>query len=336
MAFIILWTVSGLYLDGWSHIANKPETFFTPWHGLLYSGFLAGVVWSVREGRREGSLAIDDRLSTAGVVIFGTGMVTDFIWHEVFGIEVDLEALVSPTHLLLMTGGLLLASGPFRSALTATDETDRPAWRDFIAPLISVAATAAVAAFFLMYLSAFQGDTASEAVRYIRPDGVVPDDAIARGMGAVLVTTLVLVVPVAFILRRWRPPTGSLLAFCSMIGLAQVALEGFDRAAIGLGAVAAGLGAEAAVGLRRPQFAGAAMALLAWPVWFAALEATGTMTWNATLMCGATVMAILLGGLVQLLHPPVAGSPAWLPTSRSVTSAKTTSKHSPTRTGVNA
>ena len=331
MAFIILWTVSGLYLDGWSHIANKPETFFTPWHGLLYSGFLAGVVWSAREGRRQGTLAIDDRLSTAGVVIFGTGMVTDFIWHQIFGIEVDLEALVSPTHLLLMTGGVLLASGPFRSALAATDEADQPAWRDFIAPLISVTATAAVAAFFLMYLGAFQGETATEAVRYLRPDGVVPDHAIVQGIGAVLITTLVLVVPVAFIVRRWRPPAGALLAFCSMIGLAQVALEGFDRAAIGLGAVAAGIGAEAAVRLRRPQFAGAAMALLAWPVWFAALEATGTMTWNATLMCGATVMAVLLGGLVQLLHPPVAGSAAWLPISSSTTPA-----HSPTRTGVNA
>jgi hypothetical protein len=150
-------------------------------------------------------------------------------------------------------------------------------------------------------------------------------------MGAVLITTLVLAVPVAFIVRRWRPPAGALLALCSTIGFAQVALEGFDRAAIGLGAVAAGLGAEIAVQLRRPQFVTAAMALLAWPVWFAALEATGTMTWNATLMAGATVMAVLLAGLVQLLHPPVAGSQAW-----TLKTSSTTPAHSPTRTGVNA
>ena len=123
MAIVILWTVSGLYLDGWSHIADKPETFFTPWHGMLYSGFLAGVVWSLREARRQGSVAIDDRLSTAGIIIFGAGMGGDFLWHQLYGIEVDIEALVSPTHLLLMTGGILLASGPFRSALDSSGRT---------------------------------------------------------------------------------------------------------------------------------------------------------------------------------------------------------------------
>lgn len=32
------------------------------------------------------------------------------MWHQVFGIEVDTAALLSPTHLLLMTGGLLMAT----------------------------------------------------------------------------------------------------------------------------------------------------------------------------------------------------------------------------------
>jgi hypothetical protein len=36
-----IWLLVGGYLDAWAH-NNIPrlETFFTPWHGVLYSGFL--------------------------------------------------------------------------------------------------------------------------------------------------------------------------------------------------------------------------------------------------------------------------------------------------------
>ena len=69
-----VWMVVGLYLDGWSHQANKPESFFTPWHALLYSGFGAAVVWSgwiaVRDARlaeSERSPTLDDRITSLGV-----------------------------------------------------------------------------------------------------------------------------------------------------------------------------------------------------------------------------------------------------------------------------
>ena len=32
----------GLFLDGWAHTHGRVDaTFFTPWHGVLYSAFLA-------------------------------------------------------------------------------------------------------------------------------------------------------------------------------------------------------------------------------------------------------------------------------------------------------
>ena len=36
------------------------------------------------------------------------------IWHEIFGVETGVEALLSPTHLMLALGGSLMVSGPFR------------------------------------------------------------------------------------------------------------------------------------------------------------------------------------------------------------------------------
>lgn len=78
------WMIIGLFLDGWSHQANKPETFFSPWHLLLYSGFVAAVAWFGWDGRRRGDAPTPgDRWLTAGLVLFVTGAVGDGIWHEV-------------------------------------------------------------------------------------------------------------------------------------------------------------------------------------------------------------------------------------------------------------
>jgi hypothetical protein len=37
--------ISGLFLDGWAHTHGRvDETFFTPWHAVLYGGYLACAV----------------------------------------------------------------------------------------------------------------------------------------------------------------------------------------------------------------------------------------------------------------------------------------------------
>ena len=40
------------------------------------------------------------------------GAIGDMFWHIIFGIEVSIDALLSPTHLLLLIGALLILSGP--------------------------------------------------------------------------------------------------------------------------------------------------------------------------------------------------------------------------------
>ena len=54
-----LWVLLGVFLDAWAHNnLAQLETFFTPWHAVLYSGFVALAGWScwilwrgVRDGR---------------------------------------------------------------------------------------------------------------------------------------------------------------------------------------------------------------------------------------------------------------------------------------------
>src|ERR1700757_2553973 len=107
MVLVTSWGIGGLFLDGWAH-SHMPqlETFFTPWHAVLYSGYLAGavalVVTFVRNRRRGAprarALPPGYRLSLAGAFIFFFGGVADMLWHVTFGIEKGVEGLISPSH----------------------------------------------------------------------------------------------------------------------------------------------------------------------------------------------------------------------------------------------
>src|SRR5262245_27383763 len=103
IAALSAWWLSGLFLDGWAH-RHVPalETFFTPWHAVLYSGFaacaLALHVTQTRNMRRgylwRRSLPTGYGLSLVGAAIFLVAGALDFLWHTLFGIERSVEALL--------------------------------------------------------------------------------------------------------------------------------------------------------------------------------------------------------------------------------------------------
>src|SRR2546425_9292793 len=81
--------VGGLYLDGWAHAHGKVDnTFFTPWHAVLYSGYLinavvliATLVINHRRGRAwQKTLPTGYELSLVGVPLFAIGGMGDAIW----------------------------------------------------------------------------------------------------------------------------------------------------------------------------------------------------------------------------------------------------------------
>jgi hypothetical protein len=86
------WLVGGVYLDGWAHL-HPPgmETFSTPWHAVLYSGFalLAGWLAVVAVRRRRPGLPLAQWFRpgtgwSGGVVVFLAGGLGDMIWHQAF------------------------------------------------------------------------------------------------------------------------------------------------------------------------------------------------------------------------------------------------------------
>ncbi len=125
VTFLCAALIGGVWLDNWAHNHGKVDnTFFTPWHAVLYSAFVVVAIFLVLTLIRNHSkgYAWQEALPTGygasflGVLIFAIGGVLDMIWHILFGVEVSVEALLSPTHLMLAFGLILIVSGPLRAA----------------------------------------------------------------------------------------------------------------------------------------------------------------------------------------------------------------------------
>ncbi|MFN3653932.1 MAG: hypothetical protein ACK4TO_01215 [Candidatus Nitrosotenuis sp.] len=109
---IILVTSGGSW-DITNHILNKPETFFVPPHLALYTGVGIALLgfsmllfsWS-RSGRPQrfrGGI----KISSIGMTLLLAAGPADFVWHSNFG----LDGLLSPPHLVLISGMILTSVG---------------------------------------------------------------------------------------------------------------------------------------------------------------------------------------------------------------------------------
>ncbi|MHA2501253.1 MAG: hypothetical protein ACXAE3_00065 [Candidatus Kariarchaeaceae archaeon] len=120
------WLLTGAYYDAWTHTYTPElESFFTPAHGLLYAGGLSLVALIVYTAVKN--MAIGFPLKRALPLGYFTGLIGagafvlagigDMVWHILFGIENDLEAAFSATHLLLVVAFFLLVGSPLFSLM---------------------------------------------------------------------------------------------------------------------------------------------------------------------------------------------------------------------------
>ncbi|MGY5149262.1 MAG: hypothetical protein ACW9W3_04290 [Candidatus Nitrosopumilus sp. bin_68KS] len=119
---ILIIALFGTILQTWggswditSHQLGEPESFFTPPHGVLYSGVGIGLISSImavfsllknKEMRNE-SFVLGLKLVIIGGLFQITAGPGDYFWHEMFGTD----GLLSPTHLTLITGILIQTVG---------------------------------------------------------------------------------------------------------------------------------------------------------------------------------------------------------------------------------
>ena len=306
---LALWLIAGLFVDGWAHRnLGGLETFFTPWHALFYSGFAAAALWMVYLVRKHSGVPIGYRSGIIGVGIFALGGIGDLIWHSVFGIEVSLDALLSPTHLALLTGILLILTSPLRSSWHRPTARATP-WGQILPALLSTTLVIAVLQFFFLYASGWTSELPGVS---FQPN----DDELlaAYGVLEILVSSAIMFGGVLVFLKRYRPPPGSFILLFGVVGVLMSALDGFfwpwqmlQMLAVGVAAdlLVARIDPDPAVALRFRLF-GLLAPIAAWSIRFIAFSAfRPNLGWPPEIWGGAIVFAGLLGwGLSVLMTLP--------------------------------
>ncbi|GGL59697.1 hypothetical protein [Planomonospora parontospora] len=309
------WLLAGLGLDAWAHhhFTSTLESPFTPWHAVLYSGFVAlaaVLAWPWVRTRTMASIPDGYRPSVAGMALFALAAPADIVWHLLFGIEVSVEELMSPTHLLLFLGGLLMASGPLRAAWCRAGEDTAP-----LTALLSLAfVTVVLQILAVEYANVFALPWPVGEFDIPAPDpatGIGVEDTASLppeigqviGTAGILLQAAVFAGPILFALRRWRLPYGAVTLLFIVLTAFGALIH--DQPRFIAPAVLAGLVTDTLIAITRPSaespaalrtIAFAAPAVL-YTGYFTTLALTDRLAWPVEVWSGS----ILLAGGVGLL-----------------------------------
>lgn len=307
IAFFGSWMVIGLFLDGWAHQARKPETFFSPWHFILYSGFGAAVAYFTFRERILKKRAEGDRLTIAGLVVFIVGAVGDGIWHSIFGIEVDIEALLSPTHLALMIGGLMMLGIAYRKQSHQRPREERADY----SLVVTTTLCAAVTMFFTQYFNVF-------AFRGLWPVPRGGEDLYEiYPIACVFVMNAIMLGLTFLLVRDWKTPRWTFTFVFGALAAGMVLLHG--RRGPMLNIVAAALGGfvtdllvmrlrPSRERVRAARVFSALVPLALWSLWFASIQLQEGLRWAAELWTGTIMLSVLEGVALGLLAFPYRSS----------------------------
>jgi hypothetical protein len=328
-----VWLLLAVFLDGWAHL-NLPslETFFTPWHAALYSGMLATAAWTalvIWRNRTRGQPLSQApppgyRGTAIGVVLFGVAGGLDLLWHEILGIEVSLDALVSPTHLLLGFSLFLILGTAVRSARAASRNGNFE-WTP--AALFAVVLMTGLGAFFLIYCSAFvrPGPTALFVPTPVGTPGRLQAELpVVVSLTGYLLTTALIIAPFLFTLSASRRPARGIVTMLvaaaawlpvAMVGLRPTAIAG------AAGATAAAISADVLLARlpqawlnRRLPAVTAGIAALLWTGQLVAFAVADGIRWPVSLWLGAVVLSAAAAAGLALLS-------SWGPATRSAQDA---------------
>jgi len=316
------WFVGGLFLDGWAHHhIPELESFFTPWHAVFYSGFLAVAGFLMATLVRNHAQGYPWRrtmppgyeLAIVGVLIFMAGGVGDMIWHEIFGIESDVEALLSPTHLLLAAGITLTTSAPFRAGWRRRiDQNDpAPGWIALLPQLLSVTFVWSAWSFMTQFAHPLVDTWAAMGYRPPSPRNLTLLRT-SLGIAGFLLQTGLMLGLVLCTVRRWTLPLGSLTLVLGLNATFMSFLH--DQYRLIPGAALAGLVSDLLVRWLKPSVerSGAlrlfalAVPIVYYALYYVALIVTQGLGWSVHIWTGSIVLSGIVGLLLSyLLIPPL-------------------------------
>jgi len=314
------WLLGGLLTDVWAHNnVPKLETFFTPWHAALYSGFLATAAWicwlvrrNLMAGRR-GAAAVPAGylLGAFGVCLFLVAGAGDLTWHTIFGIERNARILFSPTHLMLVTAIILIMTSPLRDMLADRSVPVAPTLRRLLPAILSIAFATVTLMVLLQYAN----------ILVQNPQGIV--NALSRTNGSatqvgeeLIITNLALLIPLLILGRRWRLPFGTATLVYTVFGIQAEAVRALGTPMVFVTVVVAGVCVDLLIAWLRVTPTekwrfwafGALAPVVTWAVYFLITFITvGSVPSVVEYWTGMPVIAGLLGLAVAALMLPGAG-----------------------------
>ena len=310
--------VGGVYADGWAHLNTEGlDSFFTPWHGMLYGAFALLMLWVlllVLHRRRSGiawgeAVPGGYRTGLVGIGIFALGGLLDMTWHMTLGVETGIGALISPTHLILLTGGITLLLSPFR-AWVATRPGSTRVPSSLLIPwyaVLAVAAAAALAAFFVSYLSVFASPGAVTALTTI-PEGAAghteAEMSTVAGVGGYLIGTVLLVGAYLYARRFGDLPLGGLTVLVAAVAIPGAMLTDLQYAMPALSAVAATALLDLGFAAHRRAIVATTLPGMVWTGQLLGLTASSDVAWPPELWSGIIVLSMLVGFALHLVTAP--------------------------------
>jgi hypothetical protein len=332
---LVAWTLLGTLADIWAHGQRLPETFFSPYHALFYTGYLATAIWLVRpvlaaRGSGRAPSAVLPRgygPAIAGVGVFAIGGLGDAAWHQVFGIERGIDIFTSPPHLLVFAGLALMASAPLCAAWATSDAPERPTLGALLPALLSAAMVLLVVNAATLHMwgptsSRFMSALAIERItRELattdRTAVLVREIATQRAIANLYLTTLTLLVPALVLLRRWRLPPGSVTLVVGLVTLLVNAVTGMFFPWIVLAGVLGAAAGDALVRALAPapdrperfRLFAALFPAAFWGLYLLAVHLHWGLAWTPTLWVGVIVWTAGLGLAASLAVLPTGDRP---------------------------
>lgn len=318
------WTVVGLFVDVWAHGQQIPETFFSPYHLAFYTGFLATAAWVLAPRlapRAQQPLRAGAGAAATGVGVFAAGAAGDLLWHVALGIERDVEALMSPPHLLLLAGLATIAAAPLVERWQAPDD-GHPTLRVLLPALLSVTLVLLVVSMGTIHLWGLGSAhfITVGALERISREFATTERALRlahevtrqRAVANILLTNLVLLAPALMLLRRWRLPFGSLTLVYTVVGWLMAGVTGLWYLSVVVVPPAAGLIADAAVRwldpsparLSRLRLFATVVPLATWSLYFIATHLQWRVAWPPALWLGTICWTAVSGLVLSVVMVP--------------------------------
>ncbi|MGI8939625.1 MAG: hypothetical protein ACR2JF_15715 [Iamia sp.] len=308
-------TAIGLFGDIARHVSLEAslngDAFFARWHLVLYGGVTADAVVLGLLAYVRGPSAPWAMLpaAVAGVAVLTVGGGADLLWHEAFGIEASFQALVSPPHLIIFAGLVMLMVAP----VTAVAEGPRRPLDPVRSLVLALSLTSlfVVVSLFTGYLTPLIGGSELQAGSYEEPlvGTSISETDIARGLGVALWFSALVSLVVTGVRTRAAPVAGTWTLTFGLLGVAPLVATGTKTWPLTAGLVTFGLLSDLTGTRTRPHpLATGAAAAVFWSLVFAGIGGRGDLLWPRELWAGVITSSFLVGAtvgaVVRWIAPP--------------------------------